>query len=573
MPAELDLALPQAATREPPAVQPFIARKGGGQRRWGGGSGRGGGRGGLWALDTVNATLSAFATEHRAHASTLRTTGAPTLAELNKQAHVATATSVTPGTQLLCSPKSTRLPVLARFCKRTAEACGPVDEVLRNALQPPSARDRPPLVHVELGRKGAGFGAVMQEKANLLLLGLLAGRPVFYYSSGDAFNAGHTLLSATGLGGAGAGVSRASERPLDGLPQALGFASARECSAKLATKQRVFWQCPAWRTFRSTGGAPAQWVPTLDDGDASAFINGPMRAIWDRWTHRVLKPVEAAEFFPNRSAIAFMSPSVTNAFLSDFVGVFSAPDTPLGRKVQLLARGAGEFNGPICLVRHLTRRTSKAVLRNLLFILSPTASCPEPDAAECADAQSGALLVGLHLRRGDKAMMRECHECVNLEDPDVQPTSADRIELSHFEQGLASVNRTVTHLRTSLRREVMVFVASDTVQGLHMARVALGPRTPLITVDGFAVHSTRTLHTATPDGIKVVTDLLAMAVSDVLLAVGQSSFSGLASAVHGGVHRVGGRSVGSEIHFDEAEMMALRASFGLSRTEQHHETQ
>jgi uncharacterized protein YceH (UPF0502 family) len=233
---------------------------------------------------------------------------------------------------------------------------------------------------------------------------------------------------------------------------------------------------------------------------------------------------------------------------------------------ELLARGAGEFNGPICLVRHLTRRTSKAVLRNLLFILSPTASCPEPDAAECADAQSGALLVGLHLRRGDKAMMRECHECVNLEDPEVQPTSADRIELSHFEQGLASVNRTVTHLRTSLRREVMVFVASDTVQGLHMARVALGPRTPLITVDGFAVHSTRTLHTATPDGIKVVTDLLAMAVSDVLLAVGQSSFSGLASAIHGGVHRVGGRSVGSEVHFDEAEMMALRASFGLSRT-------
>ena len=99
-----------------------------------------------------------------------------------------------------------------------------------------------------------------------------------------------------------------------------------------------------------------------------------------------------------------------------------------------------------------------------------------------------------------------------------------------------------------------------------MARVALGPRTPLITVDGFAVHSTRTLHTATPDGIKVVTDLLAMAVSDVLLAVGQSSFSGLASAIHGGVHRVGGRSVGSEVHFDEKEMMALRASFGLSRT-------
>ena len=108
--------------------------------------------------------------------------------------------------------------------------------------------------------------------------------------------------------------------------------------------------------------------------------------------------------------------------------------------------------------------------------------------------------------------------------------------------------------------QVMVFVASDTVLGLHLAHAALGGTT-VLSVSGSAVHSTRTLHAATPDGVKVIADLLAMAVSDVLLAVGQSSFSGAAGALHGGITRVGDRA--SSFHIEPAEMAMLKASFAV----------
>lgn len=136
----------------------------------------------------------------------------------------------------------------------------------------------------------------------------------------------------------------------------------------------------------------------------------------------------------------------------------------------------------------------------------------------------------------------------------------------------------------------MVFVASDTVMGLHLAREALG-ETAILSVSGLAVHSTRTLHaSASSDGVKVrgtagssrppfhspspsarldapntqvLTDFLGLAVSDVLLAVGQSSFSGAAGALHGGVTRVGDQDVTNPL--SASELAGLRASFSRRR--------
>ena len=39
------------------------------------------------------------------------------------------------------------------------------------------------------------------------------------------------------------------------------------------------------------------------------------------------------------------------------------------------------------------------------------------------------MLVALHLRRGDAAMMRECKECINLEDPDAQARKISPLDL------------------------------------------------------------------------------------------------------------------------------------------------
>ena len=83
----------------------------------------------------------------------------------------------------------------------------------------------------------------------------------------------------------------------------------------------------------------------------------------------------------------------------------------------------------------------------------------------------------------------------------------------------------------------------------------------VLTIDGLAVHSTRILHnTATADATKVIADLLALAVSDVLLAIGPSSFSGLAGALHGGITRVGEQAGQLELTTEEIDQ--LRHSFG-----------
>ena len=159
-------------------------------------------------------------------------------------------------------------------------------------------------------------------------------------------------------------------------------------------------------------------------------------------------------------------------------------------------------------------------------------------------------------------MLGECRQCVNEDDPDVQPGEKDRIELAHFLDGLGRVNATVHRLRAALRREVFVYVASDTALGLHEARKALGARA-VLTHAGQAVHTTRTVASATPDAVKVAVDFFALAISDVLLSLGASSFSGNAGALHGGIEQAGERSGVHEL--SEAELARLSASFASKR--------
>ena len=134
--------------------------------------------------------------------------------------------------------------------------------------------------------------------------------------------------------------------------------------------------------------------------------------------------------------------------------------------------------------------------------------------------------------------------------------SADRIQPTQLEKQLRLVNRTVGRLRRALGRDVLVFAASDTQMGLEMMRRVFGPRS-LLTVGGRAVHSTRTSTPTAPEAIKVAADFLALAMADVLFAIGDSSFSGNAAAVHAGVVRVQG-SAGGALRHDE--VLAIEAS-------------
>ena len=133
--------------------------------------------------------------------------------------------------------------------------------------------------------------------------------------------------------------------------------------------------------------------------------------MWNRWKHTLLTPLSASlyELFPNSSAIAFASPSVTLAFMSDFVLPTSKGDAPTIRAAERM----GEYSGSICLVRHMMRRAAVPVMRAVLSALAPTAVT---DGAH-GEGVGGALLVGVHVRRGDRAIFVECKTCVNNEDP------------------------------------------------------------------------------------------------------------------------------------------------------------
>ena len=54
--------------------------------------------------------------------------------------------------------------MLERYCRRAEKACAGSDERLRRYLKRAARSPLPPLIHIEKGRDGAGFGAVMQVR-------------------------------------------------------------------------------------------------------------------------------------------------------------------------------------------------------------------------------------------------------------------------------------------------------------------------------------------------------------------------------------------------------------------------
>lgn len=295
----------------------------------------------------------------------------------------------------------------------------------------------------------------------------------------------------------------------------------------------------------------SRFVLTLEDGEAASFADKlKASGVWDRMAHSAPAGAALADLFPPQTAVAFNSPSVLNAFAADVVLGTRGPTSLSRAELQAVSRGAGEFSGPDCLTRTLIRRAAALVLVALVAALAPAASGPD-----------GSLVVGLHLRRGDKAILAECRRCVNEDDPDVKPSSTDRVSASEFDAQLLYVNRTLAQLATRFpRRGLSVFVSSDTEDGMRRATRVLGyPSGPtVLSVRGRAIHSTRT-HSSSHE-LKIAADFLGLAVGDVVLSVGQSSFSGGAAALGGAVvRRVGAYGGVDDGLLREEELKALEA--------------
>jgi hypothetical protein len=68
-----------------------------------------------------------------------------------------------------------------------------------------------------------------------------------------------------------------------------------------------------------------------------------------------------------------------------------------------------------------------------------------------------AILVSVHLRRGDGAMGSECHGCVSEHEPDVHnPVLGYRMTLDELDRGLHCINAVVQRIRLELGRPVAV---------------------------------------------------------------------------------------------------------------------
>ena len=434
--------------------------------------------------------------------------------------------------------------LLRRFCERGQQRCVSTQAALRSYLPSVMRPDGGLAIILREGSGGSGFGTALQEKANVLLVGLVTGRPVFIAPDRDgersselsnedggrtrhAFNAGGALL--------GPALDGSPSLLVSSLPaHARGFRSFEECKGAMQRNARL--KLP----YECAEAGEGKWEVQLNDGDAPKIVQ-KASGWWARFEHRV-KPSPLRHFFPHATPFTFRSPSVVGAMLPDFLRADPQPPSltsspPGGPALALseLAHLSGEFSGPGCLVRYLIGSAAPSVLRALGTTLLP---CQQPGKVSCA-------LVGLHVRRGDSAMARECKTCVDQGDPDVR--GSDRIETARVAASIGLVNRSLAGWSAAFNRRVFVFMASDTKWAVEKAREVIGESNVLV-VPGQPIHSTQvSAKERKRASIKIAADFLGLALSDVVLAIGQSAFSGNAAAMSLSPSRAGDSSLVPEL--------------------------
>ena len=248
------------------------------------------------------------------------------------------------------------------------------------------------------------------------------------------------------------------------------FEIPQSCLIPGTSDERIMpYKCVHFKT--EVGGFP---MLVLDDGLVNDF-------------HKLLNHRKVSSFSDKH--FGFVSPSIVSMNVQRY----------LNKKYE-----------PMCALNLLLTDPAPRVFRKTLSLF------------EALDQDT--RVIGMHIRRGDSAMFKECEDCTNPNEPDNH--SADRITMKNVLSSIHCVNRSMNSIK-ALGYKSVVFVMSDTHKALDMVKRNLGGAT-LLHFHGKTKHS-KTKHMSVKDDFKLASDVLAYTLSDVHIQVGSSSLSGNAA--------------------------------------------
>ena len=375
-----------------------------------------------------------------------------------------------------CNPF--RNPIIERFCKRSS-ICAPIHQQINQYRKTIYETTTPynQLLHVQKLIYGAGFGHVIQEQAQILLLGLLEQRPVFFLSqdSNNTFDGDGSIFVA------------------NRIPEAYKTYEIKKPSCK-NYKGDFPYACMPLQLYTQY-----KTLDILNDGLVYDFL--PKLKEWSRWTHTVSKV-----FRFHDETFAFVSPSIVAMYIHDFV-------QHRIRHHQKLYQTT-EFSGPRCILNYLLSRPSTEILKQVSDLVS---------------IDKDIILIGLHIRRGDSAIYRECKSCVAEMEPDNH--KSDRISMHQVRSGLVCVNDTRHELlQNGIRSEI--FVMSDTTEAKHMTKMFFPSS---LSIKGKARH-TKSSNMNKYHHNKLAQEVYTYMISDVQITIGASSLSGNAASASMSTH-------------------------------------
>lgn len=371
-----------------------------------------------------------------------------------------------------CNPF--RNPTIERFCIRSS-TCAPIHEEINKYRRTIYAKTTPynQILHVQKLVHGAGFGHIIQEQAQILLLGILEQRPVFFLTQDS-----NTIFDGDGRIFVGNRIPEAYKTYEFKVPSCTNYTGdfTYTClSLKIHTQYRI--------------------LDALNDGGV------PTPKEWSRWTHTVSKL-----FRFHDETFAFVSPSIVAMYIHDFV-------RHRIRHHQELYQTT-EYSGPRCILNYLLSRPSTAILRRVSELIS---------------IDTDIMLIALHIRRGDSAIYRECKGCVNEMEPDNH--KADRISMHQVRSGLVCMNETKHKLlQHGIRSEI--FVMSDTREAKHMTKLFFPSS---LSFKGRARH-TKSSNMNKYRYDKLAQEIYTYMISDVQITMGDSSLSGNAASASMSTH-------------------------------------